>query len=48
QVFDASGKIVADQSFSGSDAKISIDVQHLPKGTYIYRIGNASAKFTKN
>ncbi|WP_294250691.1 T9SS type A sorting domain-containing protein [uncultured Chryseobacterium sp.] len=48
QVFDASGKIVADQSFSGSDPKISIDVQNLPKGTYIYRIGNASAKFTKN
>lgn len=48
QVFDASGKIVADQSFSGSDPKISIDVQNLPKGTYIYRIGNASAKFIKN
>ena len=48
QVFDASGKIVADQSFSGSDPKISIDVQHLPKGVYIYKIGNASAKFTKN
>lgn len=48
EVFDVTGKLVANKSFSTSENKISIDVENLPKGIYIYKIGNLSSKFTKN
>ncbi|MCS3530422.1 T9SS type A sorting domain-containing protein [Chryseobacterium sp. JUb7] len=48
QVYDITGKLVSAQSFSVSDSKISIDVESLPKGIYIYKIGELSSKFTKN
>ncbi|OVE58435.1 T9SS type A sorting domain-containing protein [Chryseobacterium mucoviscidosis] len=48
QVFDTTGKLVVNQSFLTSDSKISVDVESLPKGIYIYKIGNLSSKFTKN
>jgi len=48
QIYDATGKLVVDKSFFASDNKISIDVESLPKGVYIYKIGNLSSKFTKN
>lgn len=48
EIFDVTGKLVANQSFSLSEGKISIDVENLPKGAYIYKIGNLSSKFMKN
>lgn len=42
------GKLVTNKSFSASEGKISINVENLPKGTYVYKIGNLSSKFTKN
>ncbi|OPH00342.1 hypothetical protein B2I21_00455, partial [Chryseobacterium mucoviscidosis] len=36
QVFDTTGKLVVNQSFLTSDSKISVDVESLPKGIYIY------------
>ncbi|ASE63100.1 T9SS C-terminal target domain-containing protein [Chryseobacterium indologenes] len=48
EVFDVTGKLVLNQSFSASEGKISVDVESLPKGIYIYKIGTLSSKFTKN
>lgn len=48
QVYDTTGKLVVDKSFSTSENKISIDVENLPKGIYIYKVGELSSKFTKN
>lgn len=48
EVFDTSGKLVINKSFGVSENKISIDVENLPKGVYIYKVGDLSAKFMKN
>ncbi|OCA68503.1 hypothetical protein BBI01_18865 [Chryseobacterium artocarpi] len=48
EVFDVTGKLVLNKSFSASEGKISIDVERLPKGIYIYKIGDLSSKFMKN
>ncbi len=48
EVFDVTGKLVVNKSFATSEGKISVDVENLPKGVYIYKIGNLSSKFTKN
>ena len=48
EVFDASGKLVKNQSFTTSENKISMDVENLPKGIYIYKVGELSSKFIKN
>lgn len=48
EVFDTSGKLVINKSFGSSENKISIDVENLPKGIYIYKVGDLSAKFLKN
>ena len=48
EVFDTSGKLVINKSFGISEDKISIDVESLPKGSYIYKVGNLSSKFMKN
>ncbi len=47
-VYDISGKLVLNKAFSNSDNNITIDVENLPKGTYIYKIGDTSSKFIKN
>lgn len=47
-VYDATGKLVINKSFSFNDGKISIDVEDLKKGVYIYKIGELSSKFIKN
>lgn len=47
-VYDVSGKLVINKSFSSNDDKISIDVENLTKGIYIYKIGELSSKFIKN
>ncbi|MBV8328481.1 T9SS type A sorting domain-containing protein [Chryseobacterium sp.] len=47
-VYDSSGKLVVNKSFNNADYTIRIDVEDLPKGTYIYKIGNMSSKFIKN
>lgn len=47
-VYDMTGKLVTSKSFELSENKISIDVESLPKGNYIYKIGNLSSKFIKN
>lgn len=48
QVYDTSGKLVMNKIFSFDDDKISIDVENLTKGIYIYKIGELSSKFIKN
>ncbi|MCS4303588.1 T9SS type A sorting domain-containing protein [Chryseobacterium sp. BIGb0232] len=48
EVFDFTGKLVINKSFSSSEGKISVDVESLPKGMYVYKIGDLSSKFMKN
>lgn len=48
EVYDTSGKLVLNKSFGISESKISIDVENLSKGIYIYKIGDLSSKFIKN
>jgi len=48
EVFDTSGKLVLNKNFANIEYNISIDVQNLQKGIYIYRIGNSSGKFIKD
>ncbi|MEB4761346.1 T9SS type A sorting domain-containing protein [Chryseobacterium indologenes] len=47
-VYDASGKLVINKSFSSNEDKIAIDVEALTKGVYIYKIGELSSNFIKN
>lgn len=48
EVFDTSGKLIINKSFGNSDSKVSVEVENLPKGTYIYKVGDLSSKFIKN
>ena len=48
EVFDTSGKLIINKSFGNSERKISLDVENLPKGIYIYKVGDLSSKFIKN
>lgn len=48
QIFDISGKLVLNKGFANSENKISVDVENLPKGIYIYKVGELSSKFIKN
>ncbi|MDO5638168.1 MAG: T9SS type A sorting domain-containing protein [Myroides sp.] len=48
EIFDTSGKLVINRSFANSESKISVDVESLPKGIYVYKVGNLSSKFIKN
>lgn len=47
-VYDTSGKLVLNKNFNSSESKISINVENLIKGIYIYKIGENSSKFIKN
>ena len=48
EVYDASGKIVMNKSFGISENTISLDVENLSKGIYVYKVGDLSSKFIKN
>ncbi|GEM_PF-1154406 len=48
EIYDMSGKLILNKIFNSSDNKISIDVENIPKGNYIYKIGDLSSKFIKN
>ncbi|MCA4778031.1 T9SS type A sorting domain-containing protein [Empedobacter stercoris] len=48
EIFDINGKLVLNKNFANSENKISIDVENLPKGIYIYKVGELSTKFIKN
>lgn len=48
QIYDTSGKLIMNKTFSSNDDKISIDVETLDKGMYFYKIGDLSSKFIKN
>lgn len=48
EIFDASGKLLINKIFDNSENRIFIDVEHLSKGTFVYKIGNLSSKFIKN
>lgn len=48
QVYDENGKIVINKFFKNSEKIISLDIEFLPKGIYIYKIGNTNSKFLKN
>lgn len=48
EVYDTNGKMIATKSFNNSENIISLNVEKLPQGIYIYKIGNLSSKFTKN
>ena len=47
-VYDQNGKIVLNKTFMNSEKIISLDVEFLPNGLYLYKIGNFSSKFLKN
>ncbi len=47
-IYDMTGKQVVNKSFGSMDSQISVNVENLPKGTYLYKIGESSAKFIKN
>ncbi len=48
EILEASGKVVFIKNFTNFENRISVDVENLPKGVYIYRIGELSSKFIKN
>lgn len=48
EVFDISGRKVLTNALSSTNGMTQIDVSSLPKGTYVYKIGNSSSKFIKN
>lgn len=48
EVYDLNGKLVVTKNFGSSENKILIDVENLPKGNYIYKIGDLNSKFIKN
>jgi len=48
EVYDTSGKMIITKSFENYENTISLDVENLTEGIYIYKIGNLSSKFTKN
>lgn len=48
EVYDMNGKLIKKQSFMNYENSISVDVESLPKGMYIYRVGDLSSKFLKN
>lgn len=48
QIYDTSGKLVMNKSFSSNEDKIAINVETLTKGIYIYKIGELKSKFIKN
>jgi hypothetical protein len=48
EIYDAIGKLVLNKSFGVNENRISINVENLPKGTFVYKIGNVSSKFIKN
>lgn len=48
QIYNVSGKLIISKSFNLNEEKITIDVEALTKGIYIYKIGEMSSKFIKN
>ncbi len=48
EIFDTTGKLVLHKNFGNSESKVSVDVENLPKGIYVYKIGDLSSKFIKN
>lgn len=48
EIYDTSGNLVLNKKISDSENKISLDVENLPKGIYIYKVGDLSTKFIKN
>lgn len=47
EIFDATGKLVISKSFNSNEEKITINVENLTKGNYIYKIGDLASKFIK-
>lgn len=48
ELFDMNGSLVLSQSFNASDKKIVLNIGFLPKGAYVYKIGNHKSKLIKN
>ncbi|MCB0486285.1 MAG: T9SS type A sorting domain-containing protein, partial [Flavobacteriaceae bacterium] len=48
EIYDLNGKKVLHKTFSDLEDKISIDVEKLSNGVYVYKIGSLSSKFIKN
>ncbi|MBN9312318.1 MAG: hypothetical protein J0I53_04620 [Chryseobacterium sp.] len=40
--------MVGNKSFIKNEKRISVNVENLPKGVYIYKIGDLSSRFIKN
>lgn len=47
EVFDVTGKLVLAKSFVNQEENISLNVENLAKGNYIYKVGDLSSKFIK-
>ena len=48
EIFDTNGKLILNKGIVNSENTISLDVTNLPKGIYIYKIGDSRSKFIKN
>lgn len=48
EIYDLSGKLILIKNFSYNENRISLNVENLLKGTYIYKIGDLNSKFIKN
>ncbi len=48
EIYDTNGKMIIIKSFENSEKTISLDVENLAEGIYIYKIGNLSSKFIKS
>ncbi|TGN27840.1 T9SS type A sorting domain-containing protein [Empedobacter tilapiae] len=47
EIYDITGRLILKKDFNSNESNISVDVQDLSNGNYIYKIGNSSAKFIK-
>lgn len=47
-ILDISGRVIKTLSFPTQEEKISVNVENLPKGNYLYKIGSVTGKFIKN
>lgn len=47
EVFDLNGKLVLNKIFDNTENRISLDVESLQNGIYVYKVGELSAKFIK-
>lgn len=48
EIYDVNGRLVIEQHVGYSEKYISLQIENLLKGNYIYKIGNQSSQFIKD